>query len=128
MKKPIDSKTHGIIDYVFGGIQLIGPSLIGMNKEARITYQMLSTAFTGVNVLTDTPVGLKKVISMKGHQTADITFLAGMAALTASSMIKDDKKALTFHLGFLGLALVNYVLTDYSNKSEQLENDFQSLV
>ncbi|KAA6439814.1 hypothetical protein FEM33_10665 [Dyadobacter flavalbus] len=121
MKKPIDAKTHGIIDYVFGGIQLIGPSLAGLNKEARVTYQMLSAAFTGVNVLTDTPVGLKKVLSMKAHQTADITFLAGMAALTASGMIKNDKKALAFHLGLLGLSAVNYLLTDYSDNAAQKE-------
>lgn len=126
MKKPIDAKTHGIIDYIFGGIQLIGPSLAGLNKDARLTYQMLSAAFTGVNVLTDTPVGLKKVISMKGHQTADITFLAGLAALTASGMIKDDKKALAFHLGCLGLALTNYMLTDYSDNTAQkkIESEF----
>ena len=68
MKKPIDSKTHGIIDYVFGGLQLIGPSLAGVNQNAKVTYQLLSAAFTGVNVLTDTPVGLKKLISLKREQ------------------------------------------------------------
>jgi len=119
MKKPINAKTHGIIDYVFGGAQLIAPSLVGVNNNAKVTYQLLSAAFTGVNVFTNTPVGLKKVISMKGHQTADITFLAGMSALTATDMIKNDKKALTLHLVFLGLAVMNYVLTDYDEDNNQ---------
>lgn len=112
MKKPIDPTTHGIIDYVFGTVQLAGPSLLGLDKDVIKTYQYLGAAFTGVNILTDTPVGIK-AISMKMHQKADISFLAGLTVLTASDMIKKDKKALGFHLGFLSLAVINYVLTDY---------------
>lgn len=119
MKKPIDPKTHGIIDYVYGGLQLLGPALLNLNKDARVTHQVLSTAYTGVNMLTDTPVGLKKVISMKGHKLADAGFLAGMSALTATDMIKNDKKALTFHLILLGMAAMNFILTDYSEKRDE---------
>jgi len=71
MKKPIDAKTHGIIDYAFVGIQLIGPSLLGLNKETTAACQMLVTAFTAVNAVTDTPVGITGLISMKGRQKAD---------------------------------------------------------
>lgn len=113
MNKPINAKLHGIIDYAFAGIQLLGPSVLGLNKNAVKTYQILGTAFTGVNAATNTPVGLSDVISMKGHQKADVSFLATLAALTVSKLIKDEKKALGFHLAFLGLALVNYALTDY---------------
>jgi hypothetical protein len=43
-----------------------------------------------------------------------------LGTLSISRMIKDEKKALVFHLGFLGLALVHYALTDY--KDEQSES------
>ena len=116
MKKPIDSATHGVIDYVFGAAQLTGPSLLNLDKKVVKTYQLLGTAFTVINLITDTPVGIN-LISMKTHQKADTCFLAGLSALTVSKMIAKDKKTLAFHLGFLGLAIVNYVLTDY--RSEQ---------
>jgi hypothetical protein len=116
MKKPIDAKTHGLIDYVFSGVQLLGPTLLGLNKEATRTYRLLGTAFTGVNVMTDTPVGLGKALSMKGHQKADASFLAVLSGLSMLNMIKNDKKAFAFHLSFLGLALMHYALTDYDGK------------
>ena len=113
MKKPIDAKTHGIIDYAFAGVQLIGPSLLGLNKKTTAAYQLLGTAFTAINAVTDTPVGIIRLISMKGHQKADASFLATLSALTLANMIKDDKKSLAFHLGFLGVAIMHYALTDY---------------
>ena len=118
MKKPIDIKTHAINDYVFGAVQLAGPSLLGINKKAASAYQLLGTAFTAVNVLTDTPVGTS-VISVKTHQKADLSFLGLLSALTFSKMIKNDKKALGFHLGFLALTLMNYVMTDYDARSSK---------
>lgn len=113
MKKPIDAKTHGILNYAFAGIQLIGPSLLGLNKETTAAYRLLGTAFTAVNAVTDTPVGVTNLISLKGHQKADASFLATLSALTLAKMIKNDKKSLAFHLGFLGVAMMNYALTDY---------------
>jgi hypothetical protein len=117
MKKPINSKTHGIIDYAFAGIQLFVPALLGMNDKATKTYQSLGFAFLGVNCITDTPVGIRKTISLKSHQKADAGFLAGLAVLTTSRNIHKDKKTLVFHLGFFSLAVVNYLLTDYNNGS-----------
>ena len=118
MKKPIDIKTHAINDYVFGAVQLAGPSLLGINKKAASAYQLLGTAFTTVNALTDTPVGTS-VISVKTHQKADLSFLGLLSALTFSKMIKNDKKALGFHLGFLALTLMNYLMTDYDARSSK---------
>ena len=40
-------------------------------------------------------------------------FFATLSALTLANMIKDDKKSLAFHLGFLGIAIMHYALTDY---------------
>jgi hypothetical protein len=40
-----------------------------------------------------------------------------MGLLTLTSFIRKDKKALGFHLGFLTLALANYLLTDYDGRS-----------
>lgn len=111
--KPVAPALHGIIDYVFSGILLAAPSGIGLNEKVTKTYQALGTSFLGINALTDTPVGIKRVISFKGHQMADAAFLAGLSLLTLVPFIRKDKQALGFHLSFLGTALTHYVLTDY---------------
>lgn len=113
MKKPVTPTAHGVIDYVFSGVQLAAPTLLGLNSTAARTYGALGAGFTLVNALTDTPAGIKKKIPFTGHQKADIGFLAGMSLLTLTSFIRKDKKALGFHLAFLALAAANYILTDY---------------
>ena len=112
--KPVNPKAHGIIDYVFSAIQLAAPLGIGLNKKAATTYGALGTSFLAVNALTDTPAGLKHVLSFKKHQKADLGFLAGLSLLSFANFIRKDKKALWFHLGFLSIAITHYILTDYN--------------
>lgn len=106
---------HGIIDYVFSGIQLFAPALLGLNTNTTQTYQALGAGFLLTNALTNTPVGLKKVISFKAHQKTDATILLGLSLLTFTRMIRKDEKALSFHLSFLGTAIAHYALTGYDN-------------
>ncbi|HUC80702.1 MAG TPA: hypothetical protein VMR70_07275 [Flavisolibacter sp.] len=119
MKKPVSPKAHGIIDYVFSGVQMAAPLLLNLNPATKKTYAALSTGFTIVNALTDTKVGMKRMIPFTGHQKADIGFLAGLGALSFVSFIRNDKSARLFHLAILGLAITNYLLTDYKQSPEQ---------
>lgn len=114
MKKPLTPTGHGIMDYIFAGVQLFLPAALGLNKKAVATYLQNGAAFLTVNALTDTPVGIKKVISLKTHQKIDAAALGTIALLTTSKMIRKDKKALLFHLLYFTAATTNYLLTDYN--------------
>ena len=113
--KPLTPKMHGLIDYVFSAIQVILPGSIAINSSTMRTYQMLGLGFLLTNAFTDTPVGLKKSLSFRTHQKADLAFLGTLGLLSFTGMIRNDKKALAFHLGFLTLAATHYLLTDYSS-------------
>jgi hypothetical protein len=56
-------------------------------------------------------VALKPAISFKDHQKADAVFLTGLSLLTLANFIRKDKRALGFHLSFLGTAVAHYLLT-----------------
>ncbi|HEX8355979.1 MAG TPA: hypothetical protein VF610_01135 [Segetibacter sp.] len=112
--KAVKPAIHGIIDYVFSAIQMGAPSAMGLNKKAVKTYQVLGAGFLTVNALTDTKVGIKPLISFKGHQKTDAGFLATLALLTFTKPILKHKKTLRFHLAFLGTAITYYVLSDYN--------------
>ncbi|WP_460985474.1 hypothetical protein [Spirosoma fluminis] len=111
--KPVKPELHGIIDYVFAGVQLLVPSVMGLNAKATRTYQALGAGFLAVNALTDTPAGIKPALTFKEHQKLDATFLVGQTLMALVPFIRNDKKALAFHLGFLSGAIAHYVLTDY---------------
>jgi hypothetical protein len=115
MKKPISPKIHGILDYALAGIQMLAPGTLGFHKKFVRTYLDIGSGILAVNALTNTPVGLKRVISMKDHQKADAAFLTTMTLLTFTKLIEKDKKAMAFHFGLLALSVANYVLTDYDD-------------
>jgi hypothetical protein len=117
MKKPVNPHTHGIIDYIFSAIQLAGPTLLKLNDNTKKTYSMLGSGFLATNMLSDTPVGVERIIPFKVHQKIDAAFLGTLSLLTFSRKIKNDKVALAFHLGLLATAVAHYVLTDYDEES-----------
>lgn len=113
--KPITPKMHGIIDYIFSTVQAAGPEVLQLPQETKNIYRGAAAGFLAVNALTDTPVGICKVLSMKQHQLADVSMLAGMSLLTLLPIVRNNRKTLIFHLSFLTIAVAHYVLTDYSD-------------
>jgi len=115
--KPVTPTLHGTIDYAFSGIQLLAPLALGLGPQMAKTYGALGLGFLGVNAFTDTPAGIRHSISFRNHQRLDLSFLAGLSLLSMVRFIRGNKKALRFHLAFLGLAVAHYVLTDYKSGS-----------
>lgn len=119
ISKPVKPRTHGAIDYLFSGIQLAAPVLLRLNPKAVNTFRVMGSGFLLLNALTDTPYGLKHLLSFKSHQRADSLFLAGLSLLPLLKFIRNNKKAFFFTLGFLGTAVTHYVLTDYNAGSKK---------
>lgn len=104
------------MDYVLSGIQIAAPSVLAMNSKAGGTYRALGAGYLALNALSDTPVGIRRSISMKSHKKSDMALLAGLSLLTLSNFIRKDKKALRFHLALLAVGLAQFILTDYSSR------------
>jgi hypothetical protein len=117
MNKPIDAKLHGILDYGFAAINLAGPALLKLPKQTQRIYAGLAGTLTSVNAITDTPVGLKPVLSFKNHQKADLSLLGGLALLSFVKPIRTHKPSLYFHLGVLAAAVTQYLLTDFDRST-----------
>jgi len=116
--KPITPALHQLLDYGLGAAQMLAPKRLGANSKAVKLYQIAGVAFLGVNVLTDAPYGLKRLLPMRVHQAADTGFLIAMGAATFLPAIRKDDRTRRFHLGFLALALTNYFLSDYANTKD----------
>ncbi|RZJ31987.1 MAG: hypothetical protein EOO48_00350 [Flavobacterium sp.] len=114
MKKIISPKMHGMMDYALGTALMTLPAMVGVNEKASGNYRKLAAGMSTLNVLTDTPAGLRKVIPFKTHKKADAGLLGMLALATMSKTIRKDPKALAFHLALLGVAGLNYALTDYN--------------
>lgn len=68
------------------------------------------------NALTDTPAGVKPLMSFKTHKKMDIGLMAVSSLLTFTKSIRKDKVALAFHLSVIGLTLASFLLTDFNTE------------
>ena len=120
MKKPIDAKLHGMLDYGFAALNLVGPMLLNLPSQTKNIYAGLAGTLASVNAVTETPVAVKPLLSFKNHQKADLSLLGGLALLTLSKPIREHKPSLYFHLGVLAAAVTQYVLTDFNSADVDL--------
>jgi hypothetical protein len=111
--KPITPLTHALIDYAFSAVQILGPTVLGLDQKTIKTYAEIGASFLAVNSITDTGAAIQPVIDMETHKKIDSGFLVAQALMTFTPMVRKNKKTLIFHLGFLALTAANYFLTDY---------------
>jgi hypothetical protein len=114
MKKPIDPKTHAIIDYILVGSLFAVPLLLGFKKEAKLAYGAMGSALLTYVALSDHGLSVKPVIPFPTHCKVDVGNLIGTAAVGAMKSIRKDKRASLFHAAFVLLGAMNLVLTKKS--------------
>jgi hypothetical protein len=114
--KKINRREHALADYGFTLIQWLVPEIAGVNKNAVYLYRVLGTNLAVYNALTDQPLAVKKVIPYKTHYRIDVGNVGLLALLTLHKSIRNDKRALRFHLGLVALAMLNILITDWNAK------------
>jgi hypothetical protein len=105
------------MDYAIGGLLVAAPAMMGMNSRAVNAYRMIGSSILGMNSMTDVKGAAKRMIPLRTHKMADAGVLAATMALTFTDFIRKDKKALSFHVGFMALSLTEFLLTDFKNQS-----------
>ncbi|AOC97036.1 MULTISPECIES: SPW repeat domain-containing protein [Flavobacterium] len=76
--KPINTKTHGYMDYIMGVFLIASPSLFNLNHEKpeSSVFYVLGAATIIYSLMTDYELGFLKVIPMPIHLIVD--FLSGL--------------------------------------------------
>ena len=111
--KPIGPTAHGVIDYGFVTLQTLAPSLFGLKGSARVLCCVFAGTQGVINVLTDHPVGLKRVVPLRIHGALETPFVPALLVLPMLTGAFKQRNARRYFLSFFGVALANYLLTDY---------------
>jgi hypothetical protein len=118
--KPIGPKLHGAIDYGFVTLQTLAPTLFNLKGTART----LCYAFAGtqglLNTFTDHPLGLKPLIPLKVHGQLETPFVPALILLPWVTGALKQRNARYYFLSFFGIALANYLLSDYNAYEREL--------
>lgn len=111
--QPIKATAHGIIDYGFFALMTAGPVLAGVSPRLRaLSWSVAATQGT-INALTDTPVGLRRLIPLRVHGWLELAAAPAVVALPPLAGAVGDRRSRTAWLTVLALLATNYTLTDY---------------
>lgn len=114
MPKALSPKAHAITDYlVVGSLLVAGILFWRKNKRAALSALICGGSELALNLLTDYPGGMKKVIHPRTHEKIDL----GLAAMTAAMpefMEFDDDKERHFFLLQSGAVTVLANLTEFN--------------
>jgi hypothetical protein len=104
--KPITTRTHGIIDYVYGGTLIALPFLMRWDRRAARLAVGAGLATLGVSMMTNYELGLVRLLPMRAHlamDAAETSMLMG-APKMLGSMDHGAGRVLAM-LGALGAAV-----------------------
>jgi hypothetical protein len=113
LPKVIGPKAHAVIDYAMAGTMIaMGAFFWRNNKRAALGAMLCGAATAATSMLTDYPVGVKRVIGFETHGKIDAG-LAGLTATMPNFLAFSDEEEAKF---FRGAALAETVvagLTDF---------------
>lgn len=116
MKKPFGAKAHCLIDYGFAAMQAFLPLVLGLSKKTTRRSQLMGAGVLAYSTLTRSPVALFPAIPFKAHKWIDISTLMLLLLTTTAKDVRNDKRALTFHLGLLAMGITAVSLTNWRRK------------
>jgi len=118
MKKPITPFAHGIIDYATSAALLAAPKLMRLNRRAAAAACTLASSYTALSLLTDYPLGAKRVVPFKAHGVTEGAIGALLPALPFALGFASQHRARNLFFGLTALTAVVSLLTDWDKRSE----------
>lgn len=116
IKKPISPKWHALIDYALVGSLITLPSILGLNKKAKMIYAGEALILLPYVALTKQPVAIKGIIPMETHGRIDPYNVGQFALQTFFKPFHKTKKELIFNIAFTAIAGLTVLFTNYRGK------------
>jgi len=112
--KVINSKTHGIIDYLVVLFLAASPSLFNLPETTSLFTYVLAGIHLTLTVLTQFELGLIKVIPLKIHGWIELVVAIALVGVAFYLGGMEGDIARNFYLGFAAAVFVVWLLTDYN--------------
>jgi hypothetical protein len=118
--KKINSRVHGILDYLTVLFLLISPSLFGMHAIGlRFTY-ILASVHLILTLFTDFKAGLFKLISFKMHGLIEIIVAITLIGIAIWFRTSGDNVSFYYYLIFSVVLLIVWAGSEYKQASREL--------
>jgi hypothetical protein len=113
MTKPLDRTAHVALDYALGTALLTAPLLLGLSTRARTFFGAFGAVTATVNALTDSRLGVRRLIPFRTHRAIDLAADPLYLALPLLTGIAKEPRARALWLGSAALLGAAVLLTDW---------------
>jgi len=113
--KFINSRIHGIIDYLVVVFLVLSPTLFGLPKLAASIAYILAGIHLLLTILTDFKFGLIKLIPFKIHGTIELIVSFVLLGLAFYLGAEEGVLARNFYVGFALAVFLTRMFTDYKS-------------
>lgn len=109
--KLLDGRKHGYIDYAYGAVLLLAPTLFGIRESAGALCYMMGAAVLILSLLTRYPLGAIKAIPFTAHGWVEL--VAAFFMLASISLFGFEGVAYNFFMVMSIAVMAVWFLTDY---------------
>ena len=127
MKKPISPRAHGVLDYATALATVAAPSLFNFPQQAARLCYGLAGSYTGLSLLTDYPLSVKRVVPFTAHGVTEGVLGAALPALPRALGFAEHRAARNFFLGLTALTAVVAALTDWQGAGANVQREARRL-
>lgn len=111
--KIINSRIHGVLDFVVVALFLLAPTLIPLQGTPAVLSYSLAGIHLVVTLLTDFPLGVLKVIPFPIHGWIELLVAPSLIGFPWVFAFSENTNATVFYVGSGALIFVVWLLTDY---------------
>lgn len=111
--KPLNPTTHLALDYGMAALLLTAPRLLGLGLRARMISYLFGTVVGGLTLGTRSRITPMNVVTPREHGKMESAALPTMLLLPWVTGAMKRPVAGAFFLGACGMALANYLMTDF---------------
>ena len=101
MRRPISTRTHGVLDYMTAGLLVTLPRALGWGDGVTRLLDASAATTVAYSLLTRYEMGLVKALPMKAHLALDA--VQGGALIGASAFLQDEDPEVRATLAALGV-------------------------
>lgn len=114
----INSKIHGLIDYVVVLFLFSAPTLFGLPEITSVFTYVLGVIHLLLTITTRFEFGLIKIIPLKIHGIIELAVSVLLIAVAFYLGNLEDNISRNFYLGFAVAVFATWYISDYNNMTK----------
>jgi len=119
--KVLNSKIHGIVDYLFVLFLFASPTIFGLEEKAELFTYLLGAIHLFVTISTNFEYGIIRIIKFKHHGWIELIVSFALVGVALYLGEVENELSRNFYFALAILVFLTWLLTDYKSETE---NDF----